>query len=659
MQPESYLRARKLLSSTHNAWIARVLGAVEALLILALLVTASLFISLMASRGRVGLPAEQADALPAWTQKKVLADESTDQVVRFGDSGILPLMGRSWTSPSPVHRLEARFLNGLTSAIPPMRNNQGALTTLLAAGLALVLLLALTSRLRRSLVARLAAEPTINLRNQIHRQMYRLGQSALPSEGVGPIANLWTREVDDVRDALLADFDANPRMIVLAGGLVILALLVSPVLTLFLVSLGLLARMAASRLAKDARASHDEALRESALQLGLLHEDLGLLRTARIYGVEESVRSRFDEHLEQHRDAEIRRTLADTAITTPQALLYGAAAVAALGLLGYNVLITDKISVATMLILLAALAGLAAPILQWNKARWTIRRADRSAEAIFSFLEREPELHQVVGAQFLAPMRDKITLEDVSLESRSGRMLLDRVSLDIPSGSRAVIIGQSEESKLAMACLIPRLIDPMAGHVLIDGRDLREMTLESVRAQVATVLQADLIFTDTIMANIGLGNARNTPQRVIEAAKVAHAHHFIQELPHGYDTQIGPLGHYLKPDEQFRIALARAFLHDPSILIVEEPTAHIDQEIKLLLDDTMNRLAIGRTLIIIAHRLSTIREADNVILLNNNKLEDIGPPSRLHGESKLFRHILYSEFNEYAAGDIPAGSALA
>lgn len=657
MQPEAFLRARKLLSSTRSAWIARGLGAFEALLILLVLVAAALFISLMASRGRVGIPAEQANTLPTWTQKKVIG-ETTDYVY-YGDSGILPLMGRSWTSPSAVHRLEAGFLNRLTTAIPPMRNNKGALTTLLAFGLVLVLLLALTSRLRRSLVAQLAFEPTTNLRNQIHRQMYRLGQSALPSEGVGPIANLWTREVDDVRDALIADFDANPRMTVLAVGLVVLALLVSPVLTLFLVSLGLLARMAASRLAKDAREAHDEALRESALRLGLLHEDLGLLRTARVYGIEESVRERFDEHLEQHRTAEIQRALADATITTPQALLYGAAAVAALGLLGYNVLVTDKISVATMLILIAALASLAWPVLQWRKARQTIRRADRSAEAVFSFLERDPELHQVVGAQFLAPMRDKITLEDVSLESRSGRMLLDRVSVDIPAGGRAVIVGQSEESKLALACLIPRLIDPLAGHVLIDGRDLREMTLESVRAQVATVLQADLIFTDTIMANIGLGNPRNTPQRVIEAAKIAHAHHFIQELPHGYDTQIGPLGHYLKPDEQFRVALARAFLHDPSILIVEEPTAFIDQEVKLLLDDTMNRLAVGRTLIIIAHRLSTIREADNVILLDNNKLENFGPPSQLHADSKLFRHILYTEFNEYAAGDIPAGSALA
>lgn len=657
MQPEAYLRARKLLSSTQSAWIARGLGAIESLLLLSLLVTAWLFIALVASRGRVGIPIGEAPALPAWAQKKQIGESNDHRY--YGNSGLLPVIGRSWSSPNPVHRFGARSLNGMTRVIPPLRNNQGALTTLLATGLAQILLLALLSRARRSMVVQLASEPTTNLRNQIHRQMYRLGQSSLPTEGVAPIANLWTREVDDVRDALLADFDAVPRMIVLGVGLAALALLVSPILTLFLVSLGLLVRMVSSRLAKEARGNHDEALREAAVQLSLLHEDLGLLRTVRVYGIEEAARRRFDEHLESHREADVRRILADSPFTTTQALLYGAALVAALGLLGYNIVVKDQISIATMLILIATLTGLAAPILQWGKLRRTLRRADRSAAAIFSFLEREPELHQVVGAQFLPPLKDKITFEDVSIESRSGRLLLDRVSLEIPAGGRAVIVGQDADSKLALVCLIPRLIDPMAGHVLIDGRELREMTLESVRAQVATVLQADLIFTDSIMNNIGLNDPRNTPQRVIEAAKVAHAHHFIQDLPHGYDTQVGPLGQYLKPDEQFRIALARAYLQDPSILIVEEPTSPIDEEVKLLLDDTMTRLAVGRTLIIIGRRLSTIREADNVILLHNNRVEDFGPPARLHAESKLFRHILYTEFNEFAAGEIPAGQALA
>ncbi len=142
---------------------------------------------------------------------------------------------------------------------------------------------------------------------------------------------------------------------------------------------------------------------------------------------------------------------------------------------------------------------------------------------------------------------------------------------------------------------------------------------------------------------------------MIEAAKLAHAHSFIQDLPDGYETPIGPLGEYLTPDQQYRIGLARAALHDPSIVIIEEPDAPIDDEVKPLLDDTLARLAPGRTLIILPHRLSTIRSCDEVLVLQNGRLEAAGPPREIHGTSKLYRHLQYLEFNQFATGEVEAG----
>lgn len=653
MQAEAYLRAKNLLAAGRSPLIARVLGVIEALLALGLLILAALFTGLMASRGEISIAEKATAPLPAWSAGRQIG--KTGGYVVYENSGLFPLIGANLNSPNPVHRAGARILNGLTNVLPTLRNNVGALATLLALGLALALLLSLAARLRRAAVAAAVADLATNLRNQIHRQMYRLGQSSLPTEGVGPVVNIWTREVNDIRDALAADFEVKPGMIVLAAGLAGLALSASPMLTLFLASLGLLAYMISRAMNREARATYDAALRDASLQLCLLHEDLGLLRTVRTYGVEDFDRRRFDEHLDRYQDADVRRMLAQGTLTTSSALLFGAATATALGLLGYNVLVKDRISIATMLILAASLAGLAFPILRWARMRQSIRHANRSAAEIFEFLARSPELHQNVGAEFLPPLRDRIVLDDVTLESRSGRLLLDHVSLEIPAGGRTALVGMDEDSKLALACLVPRLIDPQAGRVFIDGRDLREMTLESVRAQAATVLQADLVFTDSILVNIGLGDPRNTLQRVIEAAKLAHAHYFIQDLPHGYDTVVGPLGHYLRPDEQLRIALARAYLHDPSILIVEELPTPVDDEVKLLLDDTLSRLASGRTVIVIPHRLSSIRSADNVALLHNGRLEGFATPSKLQAESKLFRHILYTEFNEYATGEIEAG----
>jgi ABC-type multidrug transport system fused ATPase/permease subunit len=170
------------------------------------------------------------------------------------------------------------------------------------------------------------------------------------------------------------------------------------------------------------------------------------------------------------------------------------------------------------------------------------------------------------------------------------------------------------------------------------------------------VLQADLVFSDSVFVNIGLRDPSYDLPRVIEAAKIAHAHHFIQDLPHGYDTPIGPQGHYLRVDEQYRIALARAFLHDPSIVIIEEPTVPLDDDIKHLLDDTIARLSQGRTAIFLPHRLSTIRSCSHAIVLLNGRVEAEGTPKDLQAKSKLFRHLQYIEFNQFAQnGEIEAG----
>jgi ABC-type multidrug transport system fused ATPase/permease subunit len=293
--------------------------------------------------------------------------------------------------------------------------------------------------------------------------------------------------------------------------------------------------------------------------------------------------------------------------------------------------------------------------MEWIRMRRVVRVANRSSNGIFEFLERKPELHQHGGAHFLPPMRDRVSLENVTLESRSGRVLLDGVSVEFRAGTRTALMGLDEDAKLALACLIPRLIDPTVGRVRIDGQDLRDVTLESVRAQVAIVLQSDLVFTDSVAMNIGLGDPSYTLPRIIEAAKVAHAHHLIQDLPHGYDTIIGPLGHYLEPDELYRIALARAYLHDPSIAIIEESSSPLEDDTKHLIDDTIARIGQGRTLIILPHRLSTIRSCHQIIVLQNGRVESVGQPRQLQTESKLYRHLQYVEFNQFATGDIEAG----
>src|SRR5262249_22256630 len=228
------------------------------------------------------------------------------------------------------------------------------------------------------------------------------------------------------------------------------------------------------------------------------------------------------------------------------------------------------------------------------------------------------------------------------------RMLLEDVSLTIPAGQRVGLVGSDDLEKHALVYLIPRLLDPTAGEIRVDQHNLRWVTLDSLRAQPAVVLPHNLVFHATAANNIGCGDSAYALPRIIEAAKIAHAHHFIQKLPQGYETPIGELGHSLSASEQFRIALARAILRDPALLIIEEPEAALDDDTKALLDDTFARFLPGRTAIFLPHRISTLKSCDLIFLLHKGRLEAAGDHRTLLAQSALYRHVHYLEFNEIA-----------
>ncbi len=202
--------------------------------------------------------------------------------------------------------------------------------------------------------------------------------------------------------------------------------------------------------------------------------------------------------------------------------------------------------------------------------------------------------------------------------------------------------------KHALVYLLPRFLDPSTGEIRIDRKNLRWVTLDSLRAQIAVVLQHNLVFNDTVAHNIGCGDKTYTLPKIIEAAKLAHAHQFIQKLPQGYDTPIGEMGFPLKSGEMFRVALARAILRDPAIVVIEEPTA-MDEATKAVVDDTFTRFLPGRTVIFLPHRLSTIRSCDRVFLIYQGKVDASGEHRDLLSSSDLYRHLQYLEFNEFAS----------
>lgn len=661
MQPATaaYRRARSLLR-IHPLpfWTAMALAVLEALLFLALLVVGGLLAGLLVTRGVTHLARESPAGPPRWLRVQQVP-ETAARDLWLSNTGLTGLAVANRGPASPArHRWLAGRLLGVIGRIRPLRTDVSALATLLAVGLGLLLAILLCSVIRRRITIRLAAEAAAALRRRVHRQMYRVGLSALPSQGIGPVLDLFTREVSDIGNTLALDLNQTVRLPVLAGGMLLVALAISMPLAVFLLALPGVSLLLTRPLIRAARAEAEIGAREAAIQLCLLHEDLGLVRTVRVYGMEGVDKDRFDKHLASYQQADVRRMRSEDSVDPTLLLVIGAGAAVAVSMLGYLVLTPGpaRLSLAAVLTVLAALVGAAWLVPIWLDSRRAIRQAGRSATAVFDYLDRRPELTMAVGARFLPPMRDRVTFEDVRLEGPNGRAILDGIAAEIPAHTRTSILSQDHLPALALACLVPRLIDPTVGRVRIDGIDLRDVTLESLRAQVATVLQADFIFSDSVLANISLGDPSFTFPRVIQAAKMAHAHNFIQNLPRGYETVIGPLGHGLQPDEQYRIALARAFLHDPAIVIIEEPEGPISDEIKPLLDDTIDRLAQDRTLIFLTHRLATLRKSDRVILLQHGRVEGIGPHRQLYEDSKLYRHIQYLESTRHGAAEVEVGT---
>lgn len=628
MARESFRRVQSMIKAGSNAsGNAAAFGALEAVLILLLVMTLAL------AFGYANAASE-----PGGTPR-----------------GLLSFV--NWAHNEAGWGLQALALvaEPATRLFPSLAKPSGAAVGLGLFSAVLFVLAVLVHRVRAGYAIAASLGLSNTLRRQVHRQCFRLGQSALPTEGIGPLLDLFGAKIDRIRAGAAGDLALKSRDPILIIGLVLFAFAVSPIATLWLLGVSGLAAWVIDRLRREELAvmAHSDA--ESRLQRSLLEEDLSLVRTVRAFSLERLDQRRFEDHLDQLDEAEAKRLQAHPSWQLRSGLVVAIAV--AIGLAGIliGITITRRLTLIEVLIAGGCLAA-AIPL----AGRWVLRRRDRdridaTAREVFDYLAKRPELLQAVGAEFLPPLQEKIRCENITIASPAGRPLLDRVSVEFRAGVRNAVMGLEDESNYALVSLIPRLIDPQQGRVLFDGKDLRDVTLESLRAQVGVIFQNDMAFTDTVAMNIGLGDPSIPLARIIEAAKIARAHSFIRKLPQGYDTIIGPLGHQLSVDELYRIALARVYLYDPSIVILEEPTEKLSDEAKFMIDDAMARVELGRTLIFVPSRLSTIRSCQRVVVLHEGKVVGMGTHKELNATNKLYRHIQYIRFNPFSPGEVEPG----
>lgn len=267
-----------------------------------------------------------------------------------------------------------------------------------------------------------------------------------------------------------------------------------------------------------------------------------------------------------------------------------------------------------------------------------------SSERIFEFMDEKPSVAEKPGAAPLPVIKGDIRLENIVFEYEPGRPALRGIDLEIQSGSSIALVGHTGSGKSTIINLLCRFYDPTQGRVLVDGYDIRDVTLHSLRSQIGIVLQDTFIFSGTIRENIRFGRLDATDEEVEQAAKAVYAHDFIIGLPDGYDTQVEERGSVLSMGQRQLISFARALLANPRILILDEATASIDTETELKIQEALKTLLAGRTSIIIAHRLSTIRHADQIVVLDHGRIMETGNHEELMRRRKIYYGLIQAQF---------------
>lgn len=584
---------------------------------------------------------------PSYDFSQIVEPANYDDI----DHGVLGLIVRAHATGSsftPVVSWLARWNPWMWN----LATGRSPFSTYLVGLLVLALLLAVSgatlSLLMHDMAARAVIEATTRLRRAVYHHTFRLGTLAFRALGPTEAVTVFARHVESVHEALFAHLTAAFREPIKFALLLLFALIVQPWLAVAFLLFAVLVWIMGGQLAAYFAAQGRLATNQAGERLTIMRESLMLMRLVKCYLMEQFNQSRVERQLSRYGQVQLLRHRGD-AINQPLLVFLGLLCALILLFVAGVIVLYGQLGVSSVAVMTVALVSLYWPVQRWLEARRIIRRGRDAATQVFKFLDRRGEVGQVVGAEFLAPLAKQIEFDKVSLrEPGTGRMLLEEVSLAIPAGKRIGLVGPEDLEKHALVYLIPRLLDPSAGEIRIDDHNLRWVTLDSLRAQIATVLQHNLVFHDTVANNIGCGDSAYTLPQIIEAAKIAHAHHFIQKLPQGYETPIGELGHSLSASEQFRIGLARAVLRDPALLIIEEPEAALDDDTKALIDDTMTRVLPGRTAIFLPHRISTIRSCDRLFLIHKGRIEASGIHKELLAQNALYRHLHYIEFNEIA-----------
>ena len=405
-----------------------------------------------------------------------------------------------------------------------------------------------------------------------------------------------------------------------------------------------LAGIALSKFSKRFRTASTQMQEQIGVLTTHLHETVGGIRIVKAFGMEKYESRRFAEKNKNLFNS-LMRAIKTGAISHPVMEVISILGTSLVILFGLYYIANGKMTVGDFFSFMASLVFFYRPLRDLNGVNNTVQDGVAAAQRIFEVLDTQPEIKNRQGA--LSVSRDFKTIEFRNLAFKyEDAMVLKDINLTVRTGETIAIVGKSGGGKTTFVNLIPRFYDVTGGSILIDGRDIRDLSIESLRAQTAIVTQQTFLFNDTVKDNIAYGDTGRQFEDVVSAARSAYAEDFIQALPQGYDTVIGESGVKLSGGQRQRIAIARALLKNAPILILDEATSSLDTQSEREVQNALDTLMKGRTSFVIAHRLSTIMNADRIIVLKDGRIVEQGRHEELLARGGEYKNLYEQQFRD-------------
>jgi len=488
-----------------------------------------------------------------------------------------------------------------------------------------------------------------DLRNRLYDTILRRSISFFSRYSTGTLVSTVVNDVEKVQVTLtiaLAEFlQQFFTLVFLIGVVIVLGHKLALVLLIFVPFVVVSAGKIGRRVRTTTRKGQDKL---ADIQ-NILHESIAGNRIVKAFGMETWESTRFRAAARKLFRANLK-SVAVQAVSSPLMDIIGALAGALLLWVGRNQINSGIMTPGAFIAFIIAVFRLYDPVRKMAFFNNSFQQALGASQEIFRVIDEEDEVRERPDAISLPAFRERVRFENVSFSYNGANgpetEILHNVNLETRAGEVVAIVGSSGAGKTTLVNLIPRFFDVASGAVKLDGHDIRDLTLASLRAQIGVVTQETILFNDTVRNNIAYGQPHVTEEAVVEAAKAALAHDFILRLPDGYDTMIGERGLRLSGGERQRIAIARALLKNAPILILDEATSSLDTESEALVQGALQNLISGRTVFVIAHRLTTVRHADRIVVLEGGRIADSGTHEDLLTRLGTYRKLYELQFME-------------